>query len=405
MKGSLRVRVSAYENFLYLILIPFLYPRGFQESFPAYKVFFTAWLYLAMVFIAGMFIYRVGRQRLRYKSCVWVMILYYAAFFAITLATQGGIDEGLQKLFAAPTFCLLCAMCLRRRADSFIRCVSNLLIFNFALNATVFHPLLWKQYFDVDEHILFIGHVQIAAQVGVLGAFMAYLLFVSNHKGKARLLLLLSLATMLISETAASYIAILFIGLFYLLSKHFGDRRRVIFRPGMMIGLFLLANVVLLALPYALQSSSLGTLFALATNGRTFVWAQAMEMIKSRWLTGYGAYGVLFRTFWMELASNTAGMNYAHNELLQQMLDGGAVLLILFMVMMYAYIRNIGRVRSRRLGYWAHAMLAVEMIIMLFESVTEYYYFLVLLSFFAYLPEVERRLERKGGLHGSAVKN
>lgn len=405
MEKKLKIRINSYESFLYLILVPFLYPRGFQEYFSAYKIFFTSWLYIAIVLVLMMFIYSIARQKVSYKKCVWFMLLYFLVFIVITFAVQGGIKEGLQKLFMAPTFCLLCAMCLQHHSEKFIRCVGNILNFNFMLNITVFNPLLWNQFFYSDSNIIFLGHIQVAAQLGVLGVLISYVLYKIDEKKKSRLLLILSLVTMIMSGTSASYMAVVFIIIFYLLSKRLKFVKNILFRPGIAILTFLVVNLLIWYSLSYFTSEIVDVSMTTITSGRTFIWRQVFKLMEGHWLIGYGAYGVLIKVFWSQWTINPKGMNYAHNELLQRLLDGGIILLLLFLLMLYMYVKNINKTPNLRLNYWSYVVLVIMMMIMIFESVTEYYYFFALLSMLAYLPEIEKMIERKNRRYGTYIKN
>lgn len=395
MGNRLKIRVTSYENFLYFILIPLLHPQGFQVYFPVYKIFFTVWMYLAMILIICMFCFIIAKHKIVLKKCVWFMLLYYLTFIAITLIVQGGVSEGLQKLFMAPALCLLCAMCLQKNSEKFICCISNILIINLGLNITLFNPLLWKQYFNIDGHIIFLGHVQVVAQLGILGIFISYILYELNKKKKSKWLLILSLITLAISDTSASYIVLILVFIFYLMSKRLKLVKKAFFKPGALICIFILVNLLLWFFVKNFTSGSVYKFMAGITNGRTFVWRKALELVDEHWLIGYGAYGVLIQVFWHQWSDNPSGMNYAHNEVLQRLLDGGIILLLLFLLMIYMYIKNIKKISNNRLNYWANAVLTILLVIMLAESVTEYYYFFILISILAYLPEIEIILERR----------
>lgn len=98
-------------------------------------------------------------------------------------------------------------------------------------------------------------------------------------------------------------------------------------------------------------------------------------------------------------------MNYAHNEMLQRLLDGGIILTVLFILLLYAYTKNIRKAHNKQMIYWASAMLLIILVIMLFESVTEYYYYFILLSLMAYLPEIELMTQKRMASHGNNIKS
>lgn len=404
MNSVLKIKINSYNNLMYFILIPFLYPRGFHEYFGWYKAFFTFWLYLAAVLIVGMFLFKVLRRKTKYKNCIWLMLIYYITFITITLFIQGSITEGFQKLFMAPILCMLCAMCLQKQSENFIRCVSNILILNFLLNITLFSPFLWKNYFNVDNHIIFIGHVQVAAQLGILGIFISYLLNMLGEKKKSKWLLALSIITMLISGTSASYVTIALLLLFFLVRRHMSMISKFFFRPGKVILIYLALNMLIFALLKKYEDGYINSMLTMYTSGRMYIWREAIKLMNGHWIFGYGVYGILIRVFWSEW-TNPAGMNYAHNELMQRLMDGGIVLALIFILMLYSYMKNIRKCNNCRLVFWAYITIIITLIIMLFESVTEYYYFFVLLSLMAYLPEIELIIERRKNEYGNYIKD
>lgn len=377
---------------VYFLLIPFFYPRGFSVYFPIYTLFFTIWLYLSEAAILLLLIWLIGSNRSKVNYGTIVMALYYIVFLAITLIVQGGISEGLQKLFSAPSLCLLCALLLEIWPEKVIKCVSNILIFVFLLNLIPFNPLLWSEYFQVGQNLLFLGHVQVAAQMGVLAIFLSYLEYIAGKRRKAAVLVVLSLLTMLMSHTAASYVSILFFFLAYWISRCKNKSMLYKFlRSDVIIIIFLICNVIIFAVVSNFNGATELFIRGL-TNGRTFIWSQALALMKNHWLIGYGAYGVLIKVFF-----SPTGMNYAHNEILQRLLDGGIVLSVLFIIMISSHAKNIRKVRNENLYYWGHFAFALMLVLMLFESVTEYYYFFMLLTILSYLPRIEEHQRKTSG--------
>ena len=125
-------------------------------------------------------------------------------FIVLTLISQGGIHDGLQKLFIVPTMCMLCAILIQDKPKEFINSTSNILILNFLLDVTVFNPYLWSNYFNENTHINFIGHVQTASQWGILAVLLSCALYGYGKKTKALALIILSVTTMIFSEAAAA---------------------------------------------------------------------------------------------------------------------------------------------------------------------------------------------------------
>lgn len=396
IKKYFKIKYSFFDTYLYLVLIPFLYPRGFSEYNTNYKLFFTAWLYVAMFCIVTVFLQSVFRFIFKIKQYVAWMLIYHIMLILITLCVQKKIDIGLQKMIAAPTLSLFCVLCLENKAKVFIRCISNILIIVFSLNVTIFSPWLWTDLFDVSNHILFIGHVQIGAQLGILGLFISCLLYEQgNAYIKAKILFVLSIITMVISQTAASVVVLFFLVLFYFFRQFkigktlTGEVRR----PSRLLLGLTVGNVLLLWLTKHIE----GSFFLFGSNitlsGRFYIWQSALALMKDHWIFGYGVEGVMIKVFWHQWSNNGLGMNYAHNEFMQHLLDGGIFVLILFVLMLYSYIKNINNILNIRIKQAAIDLLICYLLIMAVECVTNFYYFFIFLSLVAYFGDLRPQQE------------
>ena len=109
-------------------------------------------------------------------------------------------------------------------------------------------------------------------------------------------------------------------------------------------------------------------------NGRSFVWQSALEKIKERPVEGYGIDGILLSTFW------TSGFNYAHNQLLQSLLDGGIILTISFWNMIIRFAKEINKITMVKYRVLCNASLISLLFVMLFDSTTLYVYMYMILS-------------------------
>ena len=392
MKTKFRIKVWSIP--LYLLLLPFFVPRGPYAYLSGYKSFFTYWLYVSMLGIVWLFIYSIVLCHTTYKKCINYMLLYSASFIFITILTKGTLDEGLQKLFMAPMLCLLCAIYLHQKPVQFIDTISDILVCIFGLNCFIFNSFFWPNYFGAEKHLLFLGHVQIASQLGILGVLISYILLKLEFKKKSRILLFLSIITMIISKTSASFVTLFVLLIFYVLSKSNSIVSHYKVNWKMIVLGFAVLNVLFWVLVSIHISDEFGAALSVITNGRSFVWREVINLMQGHWMVGYGAYGVLIRVFWHEWSSTPEGMNYAHSEMLQRLLDGGIVLLVLFILFVHEYLKNIKDIHNKRSYYWISAIVVVLLTIMIFESVTEYYYFFIIISIIAYIPEIERKREK-----------
>ena len=406
-----KLRYNSIDVFLYLILIPFLYPRGFAEYFSIFKTVFDLWLLVAMAFIFLLFLYQTIRKQTVLRPCLFFILLYYLIFIGITFAVQGSVTEGVQKLFVAPILCLFSIMCLEDHKKSFLRCVSNIMIVNFILNLTLFNQLLFPAFFSENLHILFLGHVQVVAPLGILGVYISYLLYRMDRQEKYKAILFgfLSIANMLYARTSAALIVLSIFALGWLLIRVFKLRLVFCLDPRIYVLIYILLNMGLIYFATIYRDMAHMFTVDMTLNGRVFIWESALELIEEQPIIGYGAYGVLMNMFWHAIG---VGMNYAHNEILQRLMDGGVVLLIAFFLLLLSYIKPIRRLKhDKSFMSMANLCLIAMLFVMIFESLTEYYYIFIFLSLLVFAPEFsagfrteEKIPQKRKQKHGNRIK-
>lgn len=386
-----RNRMRIQTVLLYVILIPFLRPRGFDEVWGWYKTFFTLWLYGAMVLILCWAVYDVFHNGLRYKACTYAMAAYYILFVLITLIQQKGINEGLQKMFAAPALYVFCMLSLKTDPRKFLTAMVNIITVLFALSVTVLCPFVTNYLINV-YHVNFLGHVQVAAQYCLVACLAAYLLAKIDPRMKQRCIVLvcLGLVQTLWAGTAAGLLAILVLVGGMLLRGHPRLRKLTLLNPMFFYGCYVLINACVFLFSFTGLDMALG--INLSISGRTEIWRESFKLIAQHPFLGYGAYGAEIVT------SFNTGMNYAHNEFVQRLLDGGIVLCVAYIVMLAIFVQSFQRLRNKRVMSILNICLVGMLLVMLFESVTDYYFVAFFFVLLAYTPEIlAYRKERWGG--------
>lgn len=257
----------------------------------------------------------------------------------------------------------------------------NILTVIFALNVTVLCPIV-TNFLINTYHVNFLGHVQVAAQYGLLGCFAAYLLLKTEGRTKKRCILLvaLSLIQTLWAGTAAGLLMLMVLcGGMYLRSKP-SLRKYVLMDSKLYFYAYVALNALMLLFSFTGLDMALGINITL--SGRTIVWREAFKLIVKHPLMGYGAYGAQIVTPW------TTGMNYAHNEFVQRLLDGGILLCVAYIVMLYFFVQEAGKIQNRRVRSIANICLAAMLFVMLFESVTDYYFVIFFFVLLAYTQDI-----------------
>lgn len=384
------------SNFLqilsvYLILIPFFYPSGFSESNIIYKRVQLILIVISVSLVVLKLIVAFCSRKVDIPKCLFVLILYYLILIVETVMQSTSPSlQGIQKLFVAPFVSIYLIIGFRRDRDLILQALKKIMLFIFVLNTTIFNPLIFKNLaVQFGYHVNFLGHVQISSTLGIVGLLVAFLLYKNNGnvwKLEDQFLVIFSSLTMIISGTMASLLSLLIIFLGYLFSKSAWFERFLSMDSRKFVLLYLFADFLLMW--FAFDNN--GDLFLgrnITFSARTFIWRDIFTLLRDHWKTGYGAYGIFFKMFWTE--DTSLGMNYAHNEILQIMLDGGVVLLIVFLLMLFSYLSRLKYLKTWSFKYVANLFLSSMLFIMLFESVTEYVYFFVFITLLACAPLIE----------------
>lgn len=364
------------------ILIPFLNPRGFYEVFPIYKAFMTGWMYLSLLLILFEVCMRYRGFLVHIKKNAEVAVFaYFIAMLLITVIVQGGLHEGLQNMIATPLLCLYGIVCMRKESEIFLQNVSVILLVIFILNLTVFNPYM-MQYKIASYHVIFLGHVQVAGQFGMLGVLCGCLLYMTNKGRLAIWLIMTSALTMLTSGTAST---ILVLALMILLAVLYQLKIYEIFCKGIgtYVVLFALLSAGLVMINSALPDKIINVL-----NSRHQIWNVAMEEVKKAPLIGYGVQGVTLKMYW------GSSLNYAHSQFAQNLLDGGILLCVIFYIMVFCVALSIRKVQRRSVRVLGTLALISYLCISMFESVSFYPYFGLTLIFLLYLPEFSENSDR-----------
>lgn len=334
--------INLLNIFWYIEAIAFLFPSGFDIYFPEYKKIETIILFFALVLGVLRIFYGtiISNHKMVFNVVIGLVLLYHLTLLMITLCIQGSVAEGFKKIFSVPIICLLLNYDCKKNMRSVINAFSKVLIMIFLLNILVFNQWFFKSYFLVDNHIIFIGHVQIASELGLLGILIAYAESkVNSSKFNGILLLALSIITMLYSKTSASYLALSILIIAWIFKKNTFIRGVVNKYTGLIVLFLMLIGTYLVFNDWMKENLDTSRLVTNLTNGRIFVWLDGVRLFRQSPLIGYGAYGFKIVTFWSQWINGGVG-SYAHSTLLQLLLDGGIILASIFIIMIFVVVKK-----------------------------------------------------------------
>mgnify|MGYP001398808641 CR=1 FL=1 len=374
--------INLLNIFWYIEAIAFLFPSGFDIYFPEYKKIETIILFFALALGVLRIFYEaiISNHRMIFNAVIGLVLLYHLTLLMITLCIQGSVSEGFKKIFSVPIICLLLSYDCKSSMRNVINAFSKVLIIILLLNILFFNQWLFKSYFLVDNHIIFIGHVQIASELGILGILIAYAESkVNGDKFNGILLLALSIITMLYSKTSASYLVLSILIIAWIFKKNTFIRGVVNKYTGLIVLFLMLIGTYLVFNDWMKENLDTSRLVTNLTSGRTFVWLDGVRLFRQSPLIGYGAYGFKIVTFWSQWINGGVG-SYAHSTLLQLLLDGGIILASIFIIMIFVVIKKEkNSMVNNDCKYLSYVLLIAFLAVGLFESLTEYCYIFIFL--------------------------
>lgn len=365
---------------LYVILIPFLLPLGFTVYSSAYNNMVSL-ACLTSVMVSVLFF--ISKRNIYIPNYVILIISCSLELLLVTLySNQGHLQEGFRKLFFVPALCVILTNLYWIKRLEVVKAISNIFLITMILNVTIFSEYVFPQYFIVDRHITFLGHVQIIAMIGVLEIFLGYLRIKNSEKKIGALIIVVAVINMLYSKTDASYVCLSLLVIFTCFRKSNIIKQIIIRNLNIIFGLYVVFNFLIIYVVTYRTDSLLGSIIQNHSSGRGFIWQLGLpDAINKLWI-GYGAYGIKMAPFWTQYSmdlSSRLGFNYAHNTLLQLMLDGGLLLLILALATVLVGIRKINKIKSKDIRYVTSVIFCCWLVIATVESVVEYYYVYIFL--------------------------
>lgn len=386
----MKLKISKNKLYYLFVVFAFLFPRGFSEINRTYHMVATliVWIAVAIILVKECL---CKIMNIKFNLQESLIALYFLLAFFVTFLNRGIILSGLQQIIAVPVLCIFIISNMKKQPKILLEVFIFVFMMNFILNA--FFTIIQ---FKFGEHLTFLGHVQVISQLGITAIFISvlYWLLYQTNKRKVKILIVITLLTMLTTDADSAVLSALVLCIIYITYKwklyHLFDFRTELYLVGMLI-----LNLLIVYM----TSINRNIIPNLDFSGRRFVWESALVNIARRIWLGYGIDGVRLNTFWTK-----RGFNYAHNQILQNMLDGGLILTIAFLMMIVAFISKICFIEQKQYRVLVNAVLLTLFFIMIFDSTTLYCYMYIILAIVYVVPSLERT-QSKSGIKTGELKN
>ncbi len=384
---KLQFSISKFIN--YFIIISFLFPRGYAEFSLVYKNIFTCcvWISTIIIWIQFFFFFLKKEEILKKENII--IANYFIVTILITFILRGFSINGYQKLITYPSICLFTIYNLKKDPKDFLNIINNVFMVLFILNQLILRKFFLQQY-----HITFLGHVQMIAQLGALSIFSAIIYWMMFHEKKKRtiLIVILALFTMITTDASSAKITCIILCMFAFLYK-VKKYNFLKYSTNIYITIGIIASVTIVCISVINNIKFNNAIYFLDFSGRSFVWVDALSKIKNKIIFGYGIEGVLLNVFWNKW-TNVDGFNYAHNQILQNFLDGGLVGAITFWLMIFTFCKNTKKILSEKYKVLINVIIIIFSAIMIFESTSLYCYMYICLSMIYALPNIIKDIKK-----------
>lgn len=371
----MKYRVNKERVWLYFVLIPFFPLKGIMEFSPVVKSFMTGWLLIAIFLILFKLILVSRYSEFRIDKNSISVIAYFLLMFLITIFVRGKLGDGLQKIIAVPFLCLLLLNYSKQKGEMLLDILANIILFNVFINCTVLCPPIFRKISGLTTNLICsIGHVQSASQIGLLGILLGIMLKSEENNRRNITLIVCSIVTMIISFTFVSGFILVFLIICYIFRKQISLILNNVKLSHMYLIMTIL-NIIIIA--YVIH-------YRINFAARLGIYRVAISKILEKPILGYGVEGIKIIPDWMRWNKNAVGFNYAHNEVLQLLLDGGLMLLIANLLLIKNILKNVEKIMKAKYKYLFSVVLIAFSIIAISESVTDYNYFWTFLFILIY---------------------
>ncbi len=385
---KLKLNFSLTKLINYFIIISFLLPRGYAEFNLIYNHIFNYCIWISTIIIWIQFsLFYLKKMTIKRDSLF--IINYFVITIIITCLIRGFSINGYQKLLTYPSICLFTIYNFKKDPKSFLNAINNVFLVLFILNQVILADFFSKQY-----HITFLGHVQMVSQIGTLAIFCALIFWIMFHENKNRtiIIVILSLFTMITTDAASAQISCIILCIFGILYK-LKIYKFLVYDSKVYVIIGIIFSMIIVCISIINNVKYNNAITWLDFSGRSFVWLDALSKIKTNVIFGYGIEGVLLNVFWNKWV-NTTGFNYAHNQIIQNFLDGGIIVSIAFLFMLITFCKNTKNIANSKYKVLVNVILITFLFIMIFESTTSYCYMFICFAIIYVLPDIIKNKEK-----------
>lgn len=357
------------------LFLPFIYKITFYDGTEIWLIESIKQEAKILSFIIILFLFISKRQKP--SKLLWCLILFELWLIITTLINHGIYQLKSVLIYAMSSVAI--AMLIELYKDDIETLIKGLMInYEFFLYLNFISVALYNSTKGNSEWCYMLGYyntMMLFTYPAICIAVIYMKLFKKYRRASA--LILISMLTIILSRGSTPLGSLIAsVGIFVVL---YLLRNTKINIPFWLISLLLLLfNIFIVFFFEGGKYKIIDFIIEKALNrnttftGRLEIWESALDLIKNRWLIGYG-----YATAVPYAIGKSKTVIHAHNSLLTTMVNAGIIGLILFFILHYVLIKKIDKINNSTVKFVAISLLAGIFLSYTVDSYPKDFYFLV----------------------------
>lgn len=386
--------------FILFVILPYIKPSSLQLIAPSIDSLFDAWKILSMIIAVGLYLYN------KKLSKIILSIGIYEVFLLIsTIANSGDYRKALISCATILSFSMFVELAVKNNSKTFFYSIFFIyfvfVFINFILMLIYPNGLAVDNYYGNTYHFLANDNALSPIFIPVMAIICIYSEYQHKSLTPSSIMLLIMIAVTVIITWSATGVMMWFIMMAYILFIY-----KKIPMPILNMRLYFIAFAVLQVMIVFLRVQDIFAYIIedilgknITFTGRTIIWDSATELIKYKPWLGYGVYEGLGLIWYYNKYM------YAHNGVLEVLLQGGVITLIAFVAVFLIAGKELYKLRSNPASGIISTGIFSILIGMLMESFANSILLYLLLVCACNISEITTQIENSSKATKTVVYN
>lgn len=336
-------KIIRKEYFLYFLLIPFFKPICLQyiSGFIFLDKIYNFWKIISAITIIIIFYMYVLKTMIIPKS-ILAILAFEVIILVSTIVNHGYLQRALIDMTTVTSISMCVYIALRRNIRSFFSSLNKILLTLMLIN--LFLMIIFPSGINANLYTNINNPLYFMTTDNGTGLFILTVMLVNtlyNTKYSERgssIVITLCLITVFISKSSTSIV----ICLLYVVYYNFFYRRNYnkVFNPILLTLIYILIFIMILTGTTEIFKPFIEVILkkSVSFTGRDILWKQAIDLIKDKFILGYGRSMIDYISIW-------GGRFSSHNFILELLLQGGLISLISFLNINWNVVKNLNKVK------------------------------------------------------------